>query len=139
MKMVGTNIILGRTLGVCFATTAVIPRSNVMASIRAEHSIESGKSHFFAELERILSFVQMAAAPAPLFVTRTTRLGWGGAPWGQMGQGSSSKNVVRSGSLMNSFVSHLFIAVRGTAWGRLRLRGTTPNRAWNRMGWGGTS
>jgi MutS domain V len=60
IKMVGTNIILGRTLGVCFATAAVIPRSKVMASIRAEHSIESGKSHFFAELERILSFVQGA-------------------------------------------------------------------------------
>ena len=60
IKMIGTNIILGRTLGVCFAATAVIPRSNVMALIRAEHSIESGKSHFFAELERILSFVQRA-------------------------------------------------------------------------------
>jgi hypothetical protein len=60
IKMVGTNIILGRTLGVCFASTAVIPRSHVMASIRAEHSIESGKSHFFAELERILFFVQSA-------------------------------------------------------------------------------
>jgi hypothetical protein len=60
IKMVGTNIILGRTLGVCFAATAIIPGSNVMALIRAEHSIESGKSHFFAELERILSFVQRA-------------------------------------------------------------------------------
>jgi hypothetical protein len=60
IKMVGTNIILSRTLGVCFAATAVVPRSNVMASIRAEHSIESGKSHFFAELERILSFVRRA-------------------------------------------------------------------------------
>jgi hypothetical protein len=60
IKMVGTNIILGRTLGVCFAASAVVPRSNVMASIRTEHSIESGKSHFFAELERILSFVQSA-------------------------------------------------------------------------------
>jgi hypothetical protein len=60
IKMVGTNIILGRTLGVCFAARAVIPRSNVMALIRAEHSVESGKSHFFAELERILSFVQRA-------------------------------------------------------------------------------
>ena len=64
IKMVGTNIILGRTLGVCFAATAVVPRSNVMALIRAEHSIESGKSHFFAELERILSFVQMAERDA---------------------------------------------------------------------------
>lgn len=60
IKMVGANIILGRTLGVCFAAGAVIPRAKVMASIRAEHSIESGKSHFFAELERILSFVQRA-------------------------------------------------------------------------------
>jgi MutS domain V len=60
IKMVGTNIILGRTLGVCFAAAAVVPRSNVMALIRAEHSIESGKSHFFAELERILSFVRRA-------------------------------------------------------------------------------
>jgi hypothetical protein len=60
IKMVGTNIILGRTLGVCFAATAIIPGSNVMALIRAEHSVESGKSHFFAELERILSFVQRA-------------------------------------------------------------------------------
>ncbi|MEJ0087222.1 MAG: hypothetical protein WDO72_16240 [Pseudomonadota bacterium] len=60
IKMVGANIILGRTLGMCFASAAVIPRSKVMASIRAEHSIESGKSHFFAELERILAFVQGA-------------------------------------------------------------------------------
>jgi hypothetical protein len=60
IKMVGTNIILGRTLGVCFAATAVVPQSNVMALIRTEHSIQSGKSHFFAELERILSFVQRA-------------------------------------------------------------------------------
>src|ERR1700722_15038204 len=60
IKMVATNIRLGRTLGVCFASTAIIPGSNVMASIRADHSVESGKSHFFAELERILSFVQRA-------------------------------------------------------------------------------
>ena len=60
IKMVGTNIILGRTLGVCFASAAALPQATVMASIRAEHSIESGKSHFFAELERILSFVNQA-------------------------------------------------------------------------------
>jgi hypothetical protein len=64
IKMVGANIILGRTVGVCFAASAVIPGSNVVASIRAEHSIESGKSHFFAELERILSFVQRAERDA---------------------------------------------------------------------------
>jgi DNA mismatch repair ATPase MutS len=64
IKMVGTNIILGRTLGVCFAAAAVIPRAKVMASIRAEHSIESGRSHYFTELERILCFVQEAQRDA---------------------------------------------------------------------------
>jgi DNA mismatch repair ATPase MutS len=31
-----------------------------MAAIRAEHSIQSGKSHFFVEIERIRSFVEIA-------------------------------------------------------------------------------
>jgi MutS domain V len=60
IKMIGTNIVLGRTLGICFASSAVIPRSPVMASIRSEHSIESGKSHFFSEIERILLFLKTA-------------------------------------------------------------------------------
>jgi hypothetical protein len=60
IKMIGTNIVLGRTLGVCFASSAVIPRSPVMTSIRLEHSIESGKSHFFSEIERILFFLKTA-------------------------------------------------------------------------------
>jgi DNA mismatch repair ATPase MutS len=60
IKMVGANIVLGRTLGVCFAASAVIPDAPVMAAIRAEHSIQSGKSHFFAEIERILAFVEIA-------------------------------------------------------------------------------
>jgi hypothetical protein len=60
IKMVGTNLILARTLGLCFAAAATVPQSKVMASIRAEHSIESGKSHFFAELERVLGFVHEA-------------------------------------------------------------------------------
>ena len=68
LKMVGTNIILSRTIGVCFATTAVVPRANVRASIRAEHSIESGKSHFFAELERILYFVKAAQLEGGVFL-----------------------------------------------------------------------
>ena len=60
IKMVGTNIILGRTLGVCLASKATIPRSGVRASIRGEHSVESGKSHYFAEIEAILSFIESA-------------------------------------------------------------------------------
>lgn len=58
IKMVGINIIWGRTMGFCLASAAVIPRSGVMASIRGEHSVESGKSHYFAEIETIHSFIE---------------------------------------------------------------------------------
>jgi len=54
IKMVATNIILGRTLGLCLARRAIVPRVPVMASIRGEHSIESGKSRYFAEMEALL-------------------------------------------------------------------------------------
>ena len=60
IKMVGTNIILGRTLGFCLASRAVIPPSTVMASIRREHSVESGKSHYFGEIERLQTFIEYA-------------------------------------------------------------------------------
>lgn len=60
IKMVGTNIILGRTLGFCLASRATIPCSSVMASIRSEHSIESGKSHYFGEIERLRTFIECA-------------------------------------------------------------------------------
>ena len=65
VKMVGINVILGRTLGICLATRAAIPRASVRASIRAEHSTESGKSRYFAEMEALLSFLQIAAEGHP--------------------------------------------------------------------------
>ncbi len=69
IKMVATNMILGRTLGVCLAARAVIPRSSVMACIRGEHSVESGKSRYFAEMEALLSFLRIAEdGGAPVFV-----------------------------------------------------------------------
>ncbi|MHB1273404.1 MAG: MutS-related protein [Rhodanobacter sp.] len=58
IKMVGINIIFGRTLGFCLASKAIIPQSSVMASIRGEHSVESGKSHYFSEIETIHSFIE---------------------------------------------------------------------------------
>lgn len=60
IKMVGLNVILGRTLGFCLAKRAVIPVTSVMASIRSEHSVESGKSRYFAELEAIRAFINKA-------------------------------------------------------------------------------
>lgn len=60
IKMVGLNVVFGRTLGFCLATCAVLPATGVMASIRGEHSVESGKSHYFAELEAIHAFIEHA-------------------------------------------------------------------------------
>ena len=60
IKMVRTNIILGRSLGFCVASRAIIPQSTVMASIRNEHSVESGKSHYFGEIERLHAFIECA-------------------------------------------------------------------------------
>lgn len=60
IKMVGLNVIFGRTLGFCLAGRAVLPATSVMASIQGEHSVESGKSHYFAELEAIHAFIEHA-------------------------------------------------------------------------------
>jgi MutS domain V len=60
IKTVGINIIMGRTLGICLAARASLPRSGAMASIRGEHSVESGKSHYFAEIEAIKVFFNAA-------------------------------------------------------------------------------
>lgn len=60
IKTVGVNVVFGRTLGFCFGNRAVLPRSTAMASIGGEHSVESGKSHYFAEIEAIRSFIRAA-------------------------------------------------------------------------------
>jgi len=61
IKMVAINIVLARTLGFCLAAKATVPRSSVMASIRSEHSVTSRKSHYFAEIEAVHSFIDAAA------------------------------------------------------------------------------
>lgn len=63
IKMVGINLILGRTLGVCLATSATVPQGRVMASIQSRHSVESGKSHYFAEIDTIKSFIDLSREP----------------------------------------------------------------------------
>jgi len=69
IKMVSINLILGRTMGFCLATEATLPLTRVMTSIRSEHSVESGKSHYFAEVEAIRSFIATAEQGGhPLFV-----------------------------------------------------------------------
>ena len=57
IKMLGINILFARTMGFCLASKAIIPRASVMASVRGDHSVESGKSHYFSEIETIHSFI----------------------------------------------------------------------------------
>lgn len=57
VKMVAINQILGRTLGFCLASSATLPLTEVMTSIRGEQSVESGRSHYFAEVDAIHSFL----------------------------------------------------------------------------------
>lgn len=61
VKMIGINIMLGHTLGICLAASATLPRSGVMAQVRSGQSVESGKSHYAAEAEAIGEFVRRAS------------------------------------------------------------------------------
>jgi MutS domain V len=61
IKMIGTNIVLGHTLGICLADSATIPKSGVMASIRGEQSVETGESRFFSEVKAIRQFIDSAS------------------------------------------------------------------------------
>ena len=61
VKMIGTNIVLGHTLGICLADGAIIPKSSVMASIRGDHSVETGESRFFSEVKAVREFIDSAS------------------------------------------------------------------------------
>jgi DNA mismatch repair ATPase MutS len=58
IKMLANNAILAQTVGFCLASAATIPRSTIMASIHGAHSVNAGKSHYFAEIETIDRFIR---------------------------------------------------------------------------------
>lgn len=61
IKMLAINAVLAQTLGFCLARRAVIPRARVLASIQNRHAVATGKSCYFAEIERIKTFLAFAA------------------------------------------------------------------------------
>lgn len=61
VKMIAINHILGRTVGFCLAASATLPLAEVMTSIRGEQSVESGRSHYFSEVDAIRTFLAAAA------------------------------------------------------------------------------
>jgi hypothetical protein len=62
IKMIGVNALLAQTLGFCLASEATIPSARIMASVQARHSVGSGKSHYFSEVETIHSLLAQSEA-----------------------------------------------------------------------------
>jgi hypothetical protein len=69
IRTVGINVLLAQTLHICLAEQAILPRAIVQSSIRREDHLGAGKSYYFAEIERILSFIRASEeGPLQLFV-----------------------------------------------------------------------
>jgi DNA mismatch repair ATPase MutS len=60
MKTVGLNVILAQTLYFSHAKSFTIPRLIVKSSIKRNEDLEAGKSYFFAEIEEIHKFLELA-------------------------------------------------------------------------------
>lgn len=65
IKSVGLQLLIGQTLGFCLAREARLPRVPVMTSIRGDHSVAEGKSHYFAEVEAIRAFIDLHERGVP--------------------------------------------------------------------------
>lgn len=66
IKMLAINHILGHAMGFCLAEQATLSDCGVMTSIRGDHSVESGKSHYFVEIEAIHNFIDSCEQNNPL-------------------------------------------------------------------------
>ena len=60
IKTVGLNVILGQTLGICFADKFTSPNFIVKSSIRREENLEESKSYFFVEIEELNKFIEFS-------------------------------------------------------------------------------
>ncbi len=57
IKTIGLNLILARTLSVCLARQAVLPRRSVRSSIKHEDRVIDGQSYYSREVLEILEFL----------------------------------------------------------------------------------
>lgn len=58
IRSVGINLVLGHTLHFCLAEEAKLPRVAVKSLIRRPEGFLEGRSYYFAELDRLLEFVE---------------------------------------------------------------------------------
>lgn len=59
IKTIGVNVVFARTLWFCHASQAQLPLVDVFSSIKTEDGLEQGKSFYFAELERLNTFLKL--------------------------------------------------------------------------------
>ena len=60
IRAVGINVLLGRTVHLCLARKALLPKAVVRSSIRRGDRLLEGQSTYFVELQRLLEFVREA-------------------------------------------------------------------------------
>ncbi len=60
IKTIGVNLLLTRTLGFCFAESAIFPNANVFSTIRRRDNLLEGKSYYYVEIETLLEFIKVS-------------------------------------------------------------------------------
>ena len=60
IKTVGVNLILAQTIYLCHASNITTYRFCIKSSIKREDNLENSKSYFFAEIEGIQRFIELA-------------------------------------------------------------------------------
>lgn len=73
IRALGISVVLGQTLSFCPAESAVLPRVSVRSSIRRSDNLEKSQSYYFAELHRMLAFVQDTDLPSLFLVDEIFR------------------------------------------------------------------
>jgi DNA mismatch repair ATPase MutS len=65
IRTIAINLILARTLDLCLAKNATLPRATVHSAIKREDMLSAGQSYFFAELDQILGFIGLSEDSTP--------------------------------------------------------------------------
>lgn len=60
IKTVGVNLILAQTIYLCHATNITTYKFCIKSSIKREDNLENSKSYFFAEIEAVQQFIELA-------------------------------------------------------------------------------
>lgn len=60
IKTIGVNLLLSRSLDLCLAESADLPKACVKASIKRQDDLNDNKSYYYKEIEAILEFIRLS-------------------------------------------------------------------------------